>query len=188
MKKALLLSIVLMVIVGCGVSEKQRALEQEREKQLKLLEEEQQLLRGKLKKQRQAIRELAQEYGSNNLDKRQEIKLERIGMLLIELTKCEALVLKTEAEINILRKTVENQNTGEQNLTEVKLKLANAEAELELNKELESKFRQILEKEEAETMEVGRKQLELNNLQTDLALTKEAYGKITHRIKELESE
>jgi hypothetical protein len=188
MKKSILLSIVLIVIAGCGVSEQQRALQQEREKELKILEEEQDLLVEKLKKQRQAIREIAQEYGSKNLDKRQEIKLERIGMLLSELTKYEALALKNEAQINILKKTVEDQDADEQKLTEAKLKLANAEAELELNKELESRLHQILEKEEAETIEIGRKQLEIDDLQKELALTKEAYKKISQRIKELESD
>ena len=159
MKKVFLLSTVLMVIAGCGASEKQRALLQEKEQKLKILEEEQELLVEKLKKQRQAIRELAQEYGSKNLDKKQEIKLERIGMLLSELTKCEALALKTEAQINILRKTIEDQNTDEQKLSKAELKLANAEIELELN-----------------------------NIQTDMALTKEACEKISLQIKELESD
>lgn len=287
MKNVFLLSIVLMVIAGCGVSEQQRVCKQEKEEKLEVLKQKQNLLVEKLKKQRQSIRELAQEYGSKDLEKRHEIKLERVGMLQKELTKYEALVLESEARVMVLRRTVENLKSNlteqseqslateddtsaiksdprreeyvnsdsvvselassilqqerelmlakqrlepnnpeikmkadiienlkvelsekkkeaasrydniklskishaeDQKLAEAQSKLADAETEFELHKELESRFHQILNKEDAETMEIGRKQLKLKNLQTDLSLTKEEYDKITHQINELASE
>ena len=188
MKKVLLLTVVLVVAAGCGVSRKQRALEQERESELAALKQKLEHLSKTLEKQRRAIRELAQEYGTKKLDRLHKMKLERVGMLMMELTRYEALTLQAEARVNVLRRKLKSQDTQEQKVAEVKQKLTLAEEELELNKELESQFRQLFNEEDSEAIKVGRKQLEIDNLQTDMALVKEEYEKISRRIDKLESE
>jgi capsular exopolysaccharide synthesis family protein len=63
-----------------------------------------------------------------------------------------------------------------------------ARTELEAIKTYEQRFRDILSKEDAETIGLGRKQLAIQELQDDLALTKEHYIKVTRRINDLEME
>jgi len=67
-------------------------------------------------------------------------------------------------------------------------KLLEAKAKLEETKAQEQRFRDVLAKEDSKTIEVGRKQLEIQNLQDELALTKETCATIRRRIQELEME
>lgn len=63
-----------------------------------------------------------------------------------------------------------------------------ARAELEAIKTYEQRFRDILSQEDTETIGLGRKQLAIQELQDDLALTKEHYAKVKRRINDLEME
>jgi capsular exopolysaccharide synthesis family protein len=66
--------------------------------------------------------------------------------------------------------------------------LINARAGLEHAKVYEQRFRDILAKEDTETIGLGRKQLAIQELQDQLALNKETYDTIRKRIQELEME
>jgi len=259
---------------------------------LTLLEDQQDVLVGRLKDQREKINVLAQEFGSKSsttLDKRQEIKLERIGMLLTETTKQEARRIQLEAQVDVLKERLESPdaNTQEQAIEQEKLvaeveqavdqndltrreyinadptlnmfiaslaqleqelivarqrlaptnpelknkadviealkerieqrktqvgemydsymarkiaetekekllkaknELANIQAELELTKALEQRFQDILAQEDTETIDMGRLQLDMEELQEEMSFTKETYERIGRRIQELEME
>ena len=257
---------------------------------LTALENKQKDLAVKLKNKRKEINALAQEFGSKSsstLDKRQEIKLKRVGMLLSEVTTLEARSIYLEAQVNVLKDRLASPDANEeeqpveqeklateveqatdhndparrdyinadptlnafistlaqleqvlivaeqrlaptnpelknkadviealkerieQRRTEVgemydgfmakkiaeaekekllnaKNGLANIEAELELTKVLEQRFKDMLAEEDTETIDVGRRQLNIEELQDELSLTKETYEKIGRRIQEEE--
>ncbi len=70
----------------------------------------------KLKNKRKEINALAQEFGSKSsttLDKRQQIKLERVGMLLSEFTKWEASRIHLEAQVEVLKDRLESPDANE---------------------------------------------------------------------------
>ncbi len=66
--------------------------------------------------------------------------------------------------------------------------LANMQLELEQVAAYENRLREKLSSEDVQTIEVGRKQLAIQDLQDQLALTKEMYETIARRIKEVEME
>jgi uncharacterized protein involved in exopolysaccharide biosynthesis len=72
---------------------------------LSLLEDERKVLSRKVKNQREQIRQLSQEYGTSSLDKRQEMMLERVKMLLAELTALEARRINLEAKVKVLEES-----------------------------------------------------------------------------------
>jgi len=67
-------------------------------------------------------------------------------------------------------------------------KLVNAKTELEQIAAYEKRLQEILAKEDSETIELGRRQLSIQDMQDQLALTKELHDKICRRIQELEME
>ncbi|HIJ54310.1 MAG TPA: polysaccharide biosynthesis tyrosine autokinase [Planctomycetes bacterium] len=256
---------------------------------LTALVEEQRVQARNLEKKRIDINALAQKFGSKSLDKRQEIKLERVGMLLSEVTKWEANRISLEAQVEVLKNRLElpDANTQDQTTEQEKLatavqqpvdqndptrrsyinadptliafianltlleqelivaelrfaptnpelrdkavvietlkerieqrktevgemydgfmakkiveaekekllnaenELANAQAELELTRAYEQRFKDMLAKEDTETIDVGRRQLDIQELQDEMSLTKETYDRIGRRIQELEME
>jgi capsular exopolysaccharide synthesis family protein len=93
---------------------------------INLLTSEAKALGGELKIQRENINAKAKEYGSKSsttLDKRQEIKLGRMGMLLEKITEWEARRIDLEAQMGVLKERLANtqeQATEQQELaTEV---------------------------------------------------------------------
>ncbi|MHC4635294.1 MAG: polysaccharide biosynthesis tyrosine autokinase, partial [Planctomycetota bacterium] len=66
--------------------------------------------------------------------------------------------------------------------------LANTKIELEQIVAYENQLKSILDQEDADTIEVGRKQLAIQDLQNQLNLTRELYETINRRIQELEME
>lgn len=66
--------------------------------------------------------------------------------------------------------------------------LTNARAELEQTVAYENRLREMLTKEDAETIGLGRKQLTIQDLQDQLSFTKEMYDAVRRRIQELEME
>ena len=66
--------------------------------------------------------------------------------------------------------------------------LANAKTELAQTADYEKRLQDILTKENAETIELGRKQLAIQDQQEQLNITKELYDTIRRRIQELEME
>ncbi len=67
-------------------------------------------------------------------------------------------------------------------------KLLNTKAELEQTKAYEKRLQEVLTKEDAQTIELGRKQLTIQDLQFQLDLDKEMYDAVRRRIQELEME
>jgi len=96
------------------------------DQQLRILTDQHNFLAGKLKTDRARIKTLADEFGSKSpttLDKRQEIKLDRIGMLLSEVTRWEAKRISLEAQVEVLKNRLElpDANTQEQTTEQEKL-------------------------------------------------------------------
>ena len=255
-----------------------------------LLEDEAKDLAGELKSQRENINTLAQKYGSKSpttFDKRQEIKLERMGMLLTKITEWEARRIDLEAQVDVLKERLESPDANEEeqpverdelateaqqpvdandparrgyinadptlntfiaNLTQLeqdlivarqiyaptnpelknkadviealkerieqrktevggmydgfmakkiaeaekekllnaKNKLANIQAELELTKALEQRFKDKFDQEDIETIDVGLRQMDIEELQFQLGLDQEMYDTIRRRIQILE--
>jgi succinoglycan biosynthesis transport protein ExoP len=67
-------------------------------------------------------------------------------------------------------------------------KLTNARLELEQATMYENRLREILAKEDSQTVELGRKQLAIEEMKEQLASTKEMYDTIGRRVQELEME
>ncbi|MDH4239953.1 MAG: polysaccharide biosynthesis tyrosine autokinase [Phycisphaerae bacterium] len=95
-------------------------------RKINLLEDEAKTLAKELKNQRENINAKAKDYGSKSsttLDKRQEIKLGRMGMLLTKITEWEARRIDLEAQVDVLKKRLElpDANTQEQATEQQKL-------------------------------------------------------------------
>jgi len=235
---------------------------EDRDQELALLEDERKMLVEKLQSQRQAIRQLAQEYGTANLNSRQDMMLRRVATLLSELTRVEAQNIGLEAQVKSLEQTMEQATAaaGLLSTPEVFLKMrqeyinrdltvrvpmenialldqelvvaqqaltsANPELEhkakvlealmarLEERKEEASKefddlmsktsneelasvranleqgivsrnhFQEMLAKEDAEAIELGRKQLAIQDLQDEWELTRDMYDIVQRRLQE----
>jgi len=230
---------------------------------LSVLENEGKVLEKKLKSRHEAIRQLAQEYGTTALNSRQDMMLQRVTMLLSELTKLEAHRISLEVRVQLLEQTKKqaiapeellkmrneyvNSDPTIQELTrriigleeelivakqtlapkhpalkqkqellntfqsrledkrqetaksfdEVasetvkkagKEELLNARNELEQTSAYEKRLRDVLAKEDTQTIELGRKQLQIQDLQFQLDLDKEMYDTVCRRIRELEME
>jgi capsular exopolysaccharide synthesis family protein len=67
-------------------------------------------------------------------------------------------------------------------------RLVNARTEMEQTKAYENRLREMLTKEDTETIGLGRKQLTIQDLQDQLDLTKQMYDTVSRRIQELEME
>jgi len=67
-------------------------------------------------------------------------------------------------------------------------KLLSAQAELQQVKAYEQRLRSVLDQQDTDTIELGRKQLKIQDLQDQTGLTKEMYDRIGRRIQELEME
>jgi len=233
------------------------------EQELTVLENDRRVRKQKLQSQHEAIRQLAQEYGTTTLAGRQDMMLQRVTTLLAELTKLEARRISLEAQVQLLEQTKEQAIAPEELLkmrsehvnadptvqeftrsiveleqglivakqtltptnpalkqrqdvldafklrleeqrqevansfdalvSEViskagKEKLYNARAELEQTKAYEERLRGVLAKEDTQTIELGRKQLQIQDLQFQLTLDKEMYDRVLRRIQELEME
>jgi len=75
----------------------------------------------------------------------------------------------------------EMSNTAKQKLHAVK-------TELEQTKAHENRLQQVLAEEDTETIELGNRQLEIQNLQLEFDMAKEMYDRVGRRIQELEME
>ncbi|UCC22177.1 MAG: polysaccharide biosynthesis tyrosine autokinase [Planctomycetota bacterium] len=233
------------------------------DRKLTVLEDERRVLTGKLERQRRAIREMAQEYGTHALDGRQEMMLQRVAALQTELTRSEMRKIALEARVHLLENAKEQGMNPEdllklrydflnadqmvqtltvnvagleeslivakqtlaptnpelqrrtdllQALTERleerrhevgknfdqmivkelaksdKDQLENIKAELEQAATYEKRLKTMLAQEDTETIELGRKQLAIQDLKDQLNLTKDLYETVQRRIQELEME
>ena len=72
---------------------------------LTVLENERRLLADKLKRQRQNIREMAQEYGTESLSSRQQIMMHRVAALQSKLTEFEMEKIASKVKLQLLENT-----------------------------------------------------------------------------------
>ncbi len=232
-------------------------------RKLSVLESERRSLAERMQSQHEAIRQLAQEYGTDTLDGRQDMMLQRVASLLTELTRVESEKMMLEAELqqldrqrdgalvsdDVLQKRNEyiNEDLTVQELTRhiveleqdhiaVKQTLAPAnpvirqkqefldafrarleerrsevatnfddmmtrqlgqaarekrdaaQARLDQTTAYENLLRKKLANEDANTIEIGRKQLTIEDMQYQLQLDKEMYDTYSKRMRELEME
>jgi capsular exopolysaccharide synthesis family protein len=228
-----------------------------------ILENEARAIAGKLEKQQQIIREMAQEYGTQALDEYHQMMLQRVATLQTELTKTETRKITLQTQVEVLgqgkgqaldpekmikiRQDFLNADQMLQNLTvsvaqmeqafivakqnlaptnpELKQKadllemlkqrleqrreevnknfdemlkkelanddknqLANAKSELQQIETYGKYLRELLAKEDSDTIELGRKQLAIKESERQLKLTEDLYEKVRQRIQELEME
>ena len=92
---------------------------------LTILESEHKVLANKLKKQRQIIRQMAEEYGSVALTGRQEIMLKRVADLHAELTKVQTRRITLETQQQLLAQPTQ-QNTSPDTLFKLRYEFVNA--------------------------------------------------------------
>jgi len=228
---------------------------------LLLLENERDLLGDKIKNYNQTIRQLGQEYGTIDLEGRQEMMLQRVSNLLNTLTTVEAEKIALEVQIQLLERTreqaiapekllemrqnyinqdpalvayinditeLEQENivakqtltpthpeiqskttlleTLKNRLTELKLQasknfdemaaketaaagdrqLTAKRNELEQKKAYEKRLRELLSHEDSKAIELGRKQMVIEELKERLKSDKDMYNALMRRIKDLE--
>ncbi len=236
---------------------------EDQDRKLTLLENERKVLTEKLQSRHQAIHQLAEEYGTRDLDKRQEMRLQRVTTLLSELTKTEAQRINLEAQAQFLERTKEQsiepkdllkmradfinsdptileltrsiiqfeqdlivakqtmtpenptlkqkqelldafQARLEEKRQEItknfddmvpeqinragKEKIFDAQTKLEQTKVYENRLKEVLANENTQTIELGRRQLNIQDLQFQLSLDEEMYNTVRRRIQELEME
>lgn len=236
---------------------------QEEDQQLAVLENERKVLTERLQRQRQTIRQLADEYGTTTLDGRQDMMLRRVTTLLGELTRLEARRISLEANVELfeqveqvsisphelmarrseyinsdptIREIIRNIVQLDRDLivTEQVLapgnpaikqkwelldafrtrleekrqelaksfdeglderaketaheRLLHSQAEIEQIKVHEKRLREVLSEQDSQTIEVGRTQLDIQDMQFQLELEKDIYDRICRRIKEMEME
>jgi len=87
------------------------------EEQLAVLKNEQKVLAGKLKSQLEKTKAIAQEFRSRLKDKRQEIKLERVAMLLSKTTEWEIRIIHLEAQVEVLKDRLESHDGSKEEQT-----------------------------------------------------------------------
>jgi succinoglycan biosynthesis transport protein ExoP len=235
---------------------------QGRDQTLTIIENERKVLGEKLNSQREAIRQIAQEYGSLSLTGRQDMMMRRVSSWLEELTKVESQRISYETRIQtleqgqqqglpeeLLNKRNERINSDptiqelirnvvrlEQDLiaarqlmtsenpllkqkeefldsfkkrleerrqevgkdfeamvaedinVATKNELLNTRAKLAETLAYENRLREMLTKEDTRTVELGRKQLAIQEMEDQLASMKELYSTYGKRIQELEME
>jgi succinoglycan biosynthesis transport protein ExoP len=89
-------------------------------KTISALEEKAKTFADSVKTKREAIKVRAEKYGTKSsatLDKRQEIKLERMGMLLTKITEWEARRIDLEAKVQVLKDRLESSNASKEEQT-----------------------------------------------------------------------
>jgi myosin heavy subunit len=229
--------------------------------QLQGLEQERKALVDKLQSQRQTIRQLAQEYGTADLTKHQDMKLQRVATLLDTRTKTEARRMQLETELKLLEQSGEQAATPQELLkmrqdyinadptikalaekvaqVEMELllarqtsaesspeitnktrllqglkkrldelknevgrsfdelmaeetakgkqqKLARLQAELQQFGEYERRLGNLLNQEDSEIVKLGRKQLDIQDLQRQMDLDQQMYDNICRRLNEMQ--
>lgn len=87
------------------------------EEQLAVLKNEQKVLAGKLKSQREKINAIKQEFRSRMMDKRQGIKLEHVAMLFSKITEWDARIIHLEAQVEVLKDRLESHDGSKEEQT-----------------------------------------------------------------------
>ncbi len=96
------------------------------DQKLAVLESEQKVLTEKLERQRQVIRQMAEEYGTVALNGRQEMMLQRVAALQAELTKIETHKITLQAQVELLTET-KGQSTDPEKLLRLRHDFVNSD-------------------------------------------------------------
>lgn len=147
-------------------------------RQMSDLEKKRQDLEDKIQQQKNEIQALAQEHGAGHLDNRLELQLKRVAAIMEEIVKVEAARTKLEVEVDVFKSLVSRTADQEKRLEE-------ARVELEMARTFESRMRDILRKEDAEAIELGRRKLALNDLKDQLLANQQELEMVTKQIGEL---
>ncbi len=151
----------------------------ENDNKLSVLEKELKSLEEKLENQRTKIFQLAQEYGSTDLSARCDMMRQRIETLQTELSKIETDKLNIETKI----KEIEQK---EGKTTNNEKELAALQINLETTKKYAQQIRQVMVEEEAKLTAINNKQQMIDQLQSELRLTKEMYNTVCDKIQKME--
>jgi len=162
------------------------------------LEDQKRELEHKMRRQQDALLQIAREHGTTAADSRQEMAQQRQKTLAAELTRLEIERLHLEAKTAVLERG------GDSNMTEDvlaaefdeqmrsrarernKQRLASAKAELEQIQANEDRLREVLNEEELEPRRVGLASADFQRLQLDLDLDRQLYEQVARRKREME--
>jgi len=170
-------------VAGC-VSQEQAASEQTRAdlyRQISVLQGERQALADKMQQQRSLLDQMTEQGGAIDLDGRVEVRMQRVAALMKELIEVETKRAKLESEIEVLQRTA-NKKTEDQD------KLTQRKAELEVAGSYEKRLRDVLAKEDAEAVELGKKKVAIADLKEQIELTRQAHESLSRRIEELKKQ
>ena len=142
------------------------------------LEDQKRELEHKMRRQQDALLQIAREHGTTAADSRQEMAQQRQKTLAAELTRLEIERLHLEAKTAVLERG------GDSNMTEDVL--AAAKAELEQIQANEDRLREVLNGEELEPRRVGLASADFQRLQLDLDLDRQLYEQVARRKREME--
>ena len=142
------------------------------------LEDQKRELEHKMRRQQDALLQIAREHGTTAADSRQEMAHQRQKTLAAELTRLEIERLHLEAKTAVLERG------GDSNMTEDVL--AAAKAELEQIQANEDRLREVLNEEELEPRRVGLASADFQRLQLDLDLDRQLYEQVARRKREME--
>ena len=142
------------------------------------LEDQKRELEHKMRRQQDALLQIAREHGTTAADSRQEMAQQRQKTLTAELTRLEIERLHLEAKTAVLERG------GDSNMTEDVL--AAAKAELEQIQANEDRLREVLNEEELEPRRVGLASADFQRLQLDLDLDRQLYEQVARRKREME--
>jgi hypothetical protein len=170
-------------VTGC-VSQEQAAGEQMRAdlyRQISVLESQRQSLADKMQQQRSSLRQMTEEGGAVDLDNRVQMRMQRVAALMKELIEIETKRAKLESEIEVLDRM-------QQKKPEDIDKLAQKRGELDVTSGYEKRVRDILAKEDAEAVELGKKKVAIADLKEQIELTRQAHENVSRRIEELKKQ
>ncbi len=173
---------ILIYVGGCESLRKSEAeTEGDVYRQVSELETKRQDLEEKIQQQKDEIRALAEEHGAGHLDSRLELQLKRVETVTEELVRIEAARTKLEVEVDVLNSLPSKSADQEERLEETRI-------ELKMARTYESRMRDVLVKEDAEAVELGRRKLAVNDLKEQLAANQQELETVTRRIGELTSQ
>lgn len=149
-------------------------------KKIDALEKELERVSEKMENLRQTLYGLAHEYGTLDLSSRQNLMLERVKSLLTRLIETETGRIKLETRIQVLESRPDKTKEEEQ-------KIADMQLELEMTRKFEERLSQVLKQKDNEAIDIGRRQLMINEYQERLEKSKEMHDLIMQRIQKMES-
>lgn len=173
---------ILMVFGGCESSQRiETDAEIDVYRRISDLEQQRQDLEQKITQQKDEIRALEAEHGAGHLDSRLELQVQRVAALTEEIVKIEAARTKLEVEVDVLKSIPSKSVEQEKRLQE-------AQIELRMARDFESRMRDIMAEEDAEAVALGRRKLAIGDLKEQLLANREQLEKVEQDISELELE